>query len=156
MAFINPKSYFLNWPYLLNHANILIKFCINMILIRCSPKGLPNTICQRSRLCRGLKFWNLNVKWPYLLNRVEYFYENLHIHWYWQDLSQGIAKCHLSLIEALPRCTFWKVNWPYLFNHAECFDKIWHTCRCWQVLAQGIVIWHLSSVKALPRSLFLL
>ena len=32
----------------------------------------------------------------------------LQAHWYWQDLAQGIAKWHLSSIEALPSAKFWK------------------------------------------------
>ena len=46
-----------------------------------------------------LKKWN----WPYLLNGMEYFDEMLHTHWHLQDLAHGIAKCHLLLVEVLPR-----------------------------------------------------
>ena len=51
-----------------------------------------------------LKKW----KWSYLLNWVEYFDKLLRKHWYWQDLAQGIAKWHLSSLEALPSAKFWK------------------------------------------------
>ena len=51
-----------------------------------------------------LKEW----KWPYLLNRVEYFDKLLRKHWYWQDLAQRIAKWHFSSVEALPSSKFWK------------------------------------------------
>ena len=47
-------------------------------------------------------------KWPYLLNWVEYFDKLLRKHWYWQDLTQEIAKWHFSLVEALPSSNFWK------------------------------------------------
>ena len=33
----------------------------------------------------------------------------LQIHWYWQDLAQGIAK-HLSSVDALPSAKFWKIE----------------------------------------------
>ena len=51
-----------------------------------------------------LKKW----KWPYLLNWVEYFDKLLRKNWYWQDLAQGIAKWHLSSVEAVPSAKFWK------------------------------------------------
>ena len=51
-----------------------------------------------------LKTW----KWPYLLNRVEYFDRLLRKHWNWQDLAQEIAKCHFSSVDALPSSKFWK------------------------------------------------
>ena len=51
-----------------------------------------------------LKKW----KWPYLLNWVEYCDENLHTHWYWQDVAHEIVKWHLGLVEALPRFKFLK------------------------------------------------
>ena len=34
-------------------------------------------------------------QYPQLLNRLEYFDELLHTHWYWQDLDQEIGKWHL-------------------------------------------------------------
>ena len=51
-----------------------------------------------------LKKW----KWPYLLNWVEYFDKLLRKYWYWQDLSQEIAKYHFSSVEVLPSSKFWK------------------------------------------------
>ena len=41
-------------------------------------------------------------------DRLEYFDKILQTRWYWQDLAQGIAKWHLSLVEALPSAKFWK------------------------------------------------
>ena len=38
------------------------------------------------------------LKWPYLLNRMEYCHEILHAYWYEQDVAQGIVKCYLSLV----------------------------------------------------------
>ena len=74
-------------------------------------------------------------------------------YWYWQDLAQGIVKCHLSLVEALPRSEFWKRwNWPYLLNLLEYFDKILYTHFCWQDLDRGIAKCHLSSAEAMPMS----
>ena len=43
-----------------------------------------------------------------LLNRLEYFDKILQTIWCWKDLAQGIAKWHLSSIEALPSAKFWK------------------------------------------------
>ena len=43
-------------------------------------------------------------------NFLEYFDKILHTHYYWQDLDTGIAKCHLSSVEAMPRSKFWKVE----------------------------------------------
>ena len=59
--------------------------------------------------------------WPYFLNWVEYCDEILHSHWYWQDLAQGIVKCHLSLVEAFAEVQILKKkwNWPYLLNLLE-------------------------------------
>ena len=48
------------------------------------------------------------LKWPYLLNWVEYFDKLLCKHWYWQDLVQEIAKWHFLSVEALPSSKFWK------------------------------------------------
>ena len=45
---------------------------------------------------------------PLLLNHEGYFDKILPPHWYWQDLAQGIAKCHFSSVEALTRSEFWK------------------------------------------------
>ena len=41
---------------------------------------------------------------------MEYFDKILQTHWYWQDLAQGIAKRHLSSVEALQSAKFWKVK----------------------------------------------
>ena len=42
------------------------------------------------------------------LNLLEQFDKILNTHYYWQDLDKGIAKCHLSSVEAMPRSKFWK------------------------------------------------
>ena len=66
---------------------------------------------------------------------MEYCDEILHTHWYWQDVAQGIVKCHLALVEVLLRFKFWKKwSWPYLLNLLEYFDKILHTPYYWQDL----------------------
>ena len=41
-----------------------------------------------------LKKWN----WLYFLNLMEQFDEISLVHWYWQDLGQGIAKYHCPFI----------------------------------------------------------
>ena len=33
----------------------------------------------------------------------EYFDKIMHKHCYWRELDRGIAKCHLSSVEAMPR-----------------------------------------------------
>ena len=75
--------------------------------------------------------------------------------WYWQDVAQEIIKCHLGLVEALPRLKFWKKkqwNWPDLLRLFEYFDKIMHKHYYWRELDRGIAKCHLSSVEAMPRS----
>ena len=77
-----------------------------------------------------LKKW----KWPYLLNRVEYFDRLLRKHWYWQDLAQEIAKCNFSSIEVLLSSKFLKsenvpISWTEWINVLKfCihigFDKV--------------------------------
>ena len=39
---------------------------------------------------------------------MEYFDKILQTIWCWKDLAQGIAKWHLSAVEALPSAKFWK------------------------------------------------
>ena len=72
------------------------------------------------------KFWKSEKKWPYLLNWVEYCGEILHTHWYWQDVAQEIVKCHLGLVEVLPRFKFWK-QWNFTLKPFKYFDKILQT-----------------------------
>ena len=63
---------------------------------------LSNVIWDWPRRCRGSnseKQWN----WPYLLKLFEYFDKIVHKHCYWRELDRGIAKCHLSSVEALQR-----------------------------------------------------
>ena len=70
---------------------------------------------------------------------MEYYDEILHTHWYWQDVAQKIVKCHLGLVEVLPRFKFWKKsNWLYLLNHLVYFDNILHTHYYWHNLDRGI------------------
>ena len=68
---------------------------------------LQNDIYNRSRLCRAPNS-EKKLKWPYLLNGVEYFDRRLRKHWYYQDLAQEIVKCHFSSVEVLPSSKFWK------------------------------------------------
>ena len=79
------------------------------MLKRSSPRNCKMTVIIGRGFadCQILKKW----KWPYLLNRVEYFDTLLRKHWYWQDLAQEIANWHfLSSVEALPSSKFWKVK----------------------------------------------
>ena len=86
---------------------------------------------------------------------MEYFDNILQTHWYWQDLAQGIAKWHLSSVEALSSAKFWKKwNRPYLLNWVEYFDKRLRKHWYWQDLAQEIAKWHFSLVEVLPISKF--
>ena len=73
----------------------------------------------------------------------------------WSDLAQGIAKWHLSSVEALPSAKFWK-KWKCLLNWVEYFDKLLRKHWYWQDLAQDIAKWHFSLVEALPSSKYLL
>ena len=84
--------------------NIVMKVCIHIDIDKMYPMRLSNDTWDWLSFCRGskseksdtiakrqiLKKW----KWPYLLNRVEYFDKLLRKHWYWQDLAQEIAKWH--------------------------------------------------------------
>ena len=123
------------------------------------PKRLQNDIYHRSRLRRALnsETWN----WSYLLNRAEYYDENLHAYWYWQYVAQWIVKCHLSMIVTLPMSRLRLVRHrtvrekcPHLLNRFEYFDKLLHTHWYWQDLAQVVAKWHLSSVEAFSNSKF--
>ena len=64
-------------------------------------------------------------------NRLEYFEKNLPMHWYWQDVAQGIVKCHLGLAEALLRFKFWKkrkkekVNSPISWTEWNILINFW-------------------------------
>ena len=50
----------------------------------------------------GLKKNNTHNKtFNPLLNRVECTDESLHTQWYWKNVAHGIAKWHLSLVNAL-------------------------------------------------------
>ena len=40
---------------------------------------------------------------PISWNFFEYFDKIMHKHCYWRELDRGIAKCHLSSVEAMPR-----------------------------------------------------
>ena len=108
--------------------NIVMKFCIHIDIDKMYPirlsneiwdwlsfaevqilkkvRLLQNNIYHRSRLCRAPN--SEKVKWPYLLNWMEYFDKLLRKHWYWQDLAQEIAKWHFLSVEALPSSKFWK------------------------------------------------
>ena len=73
-----------------------------LILIRCSPRDCQMSFWDWSRRCRvsnSEKQWN----WLYLLKRFEYFDKIMHKHCHWRELDRGIAKGHLSSIEAMPR-----------------------------------------------------
>ena len=42
------------------------------------------------------------------LSGVEYYDEILQARWYWQDVARGLAKWHLSAVEALQSSRYWK------------------------------------------------
>ena len=93
-----------------------------------------------------LKKW----KWP---NWVDYCDETLHTHWYCQDVTQEIVKCHLGLAEVLPRFRFWKtVKLALSLEAFKYFDKIMNKHCYWRELDRRIVKCHLLSVEAMPRS----
>ena len=120
-----------------------------------------------------LKKW----KWPYLLNWVEYFDKLLRKRWYWQDLAQEIAKCHFSLVEALPSSKsnsekvimalslemsgiLWR-NFAYTLILTRCtpwdcqmtFEIGWVFSKV-QILKKVRLLQNLSLVEALPSSKF--
>ena len=71
-----------------------------------------------------LKKW----KWPYLLNRVQYFDRLLRKHWYEQDLAQEIVKCHFFIGRGFAELQILKKwKWPHLLNWVEYCDEILHT-----------------------------
>ena len=63
-------------------------------------------------------------------NCLEYFDKILQTIWCWKDLAQGIAKWHLSSVEALPSAKFWKsengsiswTEWNILMNFCVNID----------------------------------
>ena len=55
-------------------------------------------------------------------------------HWYWQDLGERIAKCHLSSVEALPRSKFWKENMQLALS-IEPYGIFW-----WNFAADTLVL----------------
>ena len=116
---------------------VWLTFAYTLILTRSSPRD-----CEMTFII-GRGFAELQIrkrwKWPYLLNWVEYYDKILHTHWYWQDVAQEIVKCHLGLVEVLPRFNFWKeLNWPYLLNLLVYFDKNLHTHYYWHDIDRGI------------------
>ena len=89
------------------------------------------------------------------LSQLEYFDKILQTHWYWQDLAQGIAKWHLSSVEAFAeRQILNKWKWPYLLNWVEYFNKLLRKHWYWQDVTQEIAKWHFSLGEALPSSKF--
>ena len=50
----------------------------------------------------------LKKKWKLTINLLKPFDKILQTIWCWKDLAQGIAKWHLSSVEALPSAKFWK------------------------------------------------
>ena len=94
-----------NIPISWTEWNILINFCVN-ILLRSCPKDCEMTffIGRGFAELQILKKW----KWLYLLNSVRYCDEILHTHWYGHDVAHEIVKWHLGLVEVLPRFKFWK------------------------------------------------
>ena len=96
-----------NGPISCTEWNIVMTFCINIgILTRCSPWD-----CQMT-FGIGWGFAEVQIlkkkSENQLLNRLEYVDKILQTIWCWKDLAQGIAKWHLSSVEALPSAKFWK------------------------------------------------
>ena len=54
---------------------------------------------QQQKKKKKKRTWN----WSYLLKLLEYFDKIMHKHCYWRELDRGIASCHLSSVEAMPR-----------------------------------------------------
>ena len=116
--------------------------------------------------------WDLIVSVPdhwlsfyFELSRCEYFDKRFLS----QDLAQEVTKCHLSLVEALPRSKFRLIRHqtvcvgcprtvrekcPQPFNRLEYFDKRLHTHWYWKDLAQEIenYIYHRSRLCRAPNS----
>ena len=59
---------------------------------------------------RGFVELQILKKWkrPYLLNRVEYYHDVLHTHWYRHGVAHEIVKDILGSVDVLPRLKFWK------------------------------------------------
>ena len=80
---------------------------------------------QKWDLVRWGKVW-----WGNARSYLPYFDKILQTIWCWKDLAQGIAKWHLSSVEALPSAKFWKsenglsswTEWNILINFCVNID----------------------------------
>ena len=100
-----------NWPYLLNllvyFDQILHTHYYWHDLDRGIAKSSPRDCKMTFNIGRGCAELQILKKWIWP-NWVDYCDETLHTHWYWEDVAQEIAKCHLGLADALPSFKFWK------------------------------------------------
>ena len=109
------------WPYLLNW----VEYCNEILQTHWYWQNLAHGIVKcylsigqgfaEDQILKKVKLALAEVqilkkKWnsPYRLNLLEYFDKILQTHLYWQDLDRGIARCNLSLTEAMWRSKFWK------------------------------------------------
>ena len=100
-----PNSEKVNMAISLELSEILWwSFAYTLILTWCSPWDSQMTF----GIGRGFLEVQILKKVKFNSNRLEYFNKILQTHWYWSDLAQGIAKWHLSSVEALPSAKFWK------------------------------------------------
>ena len=145
-----------NWPYPLN----LLVYFGKLLHTHYYWHDLEGGIAKSSpRYCkmtfnigRGCAELKILKKWK-CSNWVDCCDESLHTYWYWKDVAQEIAKCHLGLPRRCRGSNSEKQwNWPYLLKLFEYFDKIMHKHCYWRELDRGIAKCHLSSVEAKPRS----
>ena len=98
-----------NWPYLFVYFDKILHthyywHDLDKRIAKSSPRDCKMTF-NIGRGCAELQILKKKWEWP---NRVDYYYETLHTHWYWQDIAQEIVRCHLGLAVVLPRFKFWK------------------------------------------------
>ena len=86
---------------------------------------------------------------------MEYFDKILQTLWYWQHLAQGIAKWHLSSVEALPSANFWKsekgpISWTEWNSVMEfAYTLILTRCTPWDCQMAFKIGWVFAEVQIL-------
>ena len=96
-----------------------------------------------------------NWKWPYLLNWVEYFDKLLRQHWYWQNLTQEIAKWHFFIGRGFAELQIWKGdNGAISWTEWNIVMKFCINIDIDKMYPMRLSKWHLRLVELLPRYKF--
>ena len=99
--------------------NILIDFCVKIDIIKIYPKILWNVIFHRSRFCRDPNSEKVKMTLSLELSGI-LWWNFAYTLVYWQNVARKIVKCHLGLVEVLPRFKFWK-KWKLTIKPLEIF-----------------------------------